>query len=87
MTNSPNCACATIEYELSFSPERETSDLIELESETSKTVIFRETNDLDDAGAYTITIKARFASYLPWTSASATYTYLNPCETATIITN
>ena len=74
-----------MEYSLTYSPSSSTSSLISLSSTTSTNVNFGASSTTGDANVYTVTISARFAGQTAWvTSASATYTYINPCTTATI---
>ncbi len=59
--------------------------MISLASTTSTNVNFGASSTASDAKTYIVTISARFAGQTAWvTSASATYTYVNPCTTATI---
>ena len=73
-----------IKYLLTFSTVGATLDLIAL-SGTSANVIFKASSNTGDVKTYTVLISARFSGQKTWlTSASATFTYINPCPTATI---
>ena len=84
-TDSTSGACGSIEYSLDYTPASATPSLISLASTTSTNVNFMASSSPGDANAYTVTVRARLVGETSWaTSASATYTYVNPCTTATI---
>ncbi len=78
----------SIEYQVTYSPTSTTPNLISLPASTIPSILFATTNTNTDIGAYTVTVSARPVGATTWTSsATATYTYRNPCVTATLITN
>lgn len=69
---------------MSYAGASATSGLISLGSGT--TVTFMASNLINDVKAYTVTVRARFTGQTAWvTSATATYTYTNPCYSANIV--
>lgn len=50
------------------------------------TVRFSATNILANAGTYTISVTAKISGQTTWSAATmATFTYINPCLTATVV--
>ena len=85
-TDNTSGSCGTMEFSLAYTPTNgTTSNLIRLSSSTSNIVNFGVYNNIGDANTYSLTIRARFVGQTTWlSSASAIYTYTNPCLTATI---
>ncbi len=85
-TATPGVDCGpSIEYQVTYSPAGNTASIISLPTSTTSSITFAQTTDTVDIGAYTVTVSARPVGATTWTSsATATYTYNNPCLSATI---
>ena len=82
-TDNTSNSCGTMAYEVSYAETSATTNLISLGSGT--TVTFMASSLIGDVKSYTVTVRARFTGQTAWvTSASATFTYINPCSSATI---
>ena len=86
VTDNTSNSCGTMEYEVSCYPEiSATTGLVSLNS-GSTTVTFGASNLIGDVNSYTVTVSARFTGQTEWVvSATATYTYVNPCNSASIV--
>jgi hypothetical protein len=71
------------EYQVIYSPASATPNLISLSSLTSKTIVFAQSSNPNDAATYSIIVNARFAGQTNWltliTTAITTITYSDPC--------
>jgi hypothetical protein len=69
-------------------PSGGTAGLITIPVSTAANIAFAASNVLADAGNYTVTVQAGYGTSFTTvsTSASKNYTYVNPCQTATITT-
>ncbi len=77
-------SCGTMSYDVSYLETSVSTGLISLNSD-STTVTFGASNLIGDVKSYTVTVRARFTGQTEWvTSATVTYTYTNPCNSATI---
>jgi hypothetical protein len=75
----------TIEYQVTYSPTNTTTSLIYLPTSTTATILFASTTNTADAKTYTVTLSARPVGTTTWLSpTTATYTYNNPCLSATL---
>lgn len=75
---------SNMEYEVSYTPTSTTSSLIS-KSSTGVALDFQTTSTRSDAQQYMITIKARQSGGTAWlATATATFTFINPCLSATI---
>ena len=83
VTDNTSNSCGTMEYGVSYAETSATTNLISLDSGTT-TVTFGASNLIGDVNSYTVTVRARFTGQSDWVSATATYTYTNPCNSATI---
>ena len=84
VTDNTSNSCGTMEYDVSYAVTSATTNLISLGSGT--TVTFMASNLIGDVKSYTVTVRARFTGQTAWvTSATVTYTYINPCNSASII--
>ncbi len=67
-----------IEYQLTYAPSSPTKDLISLG--TDKSIIFAQSNDLNDINSYTITVQGRQVGATTWLDTkTTTFNYFNPC--------
>jgi hypothetical protein len=84
-TPTGDCGSAAFEYQVTISPTSTTANLISLPTSTTPSISFAQTTNTADAKTYTVTVKARPAGTTTWLSpTTATYTYNNPCLSATI---
>jgi hypothetical protein len=73
-----------MEYDVSYAETSVTTGLISLNS-GSTTVTFKASSLIGDVKSYTVTVRAKFTGQTAWvTSATVTYTYTNPCNSASI---
>jgi hypothetical protein len=77
-----------IEYQVIYTPSSATPNLISFSPTTSKTLVFAQSTNPSDAQSYTVTVNARLVGKTDWltllATASATFTYINPCLTASL---
>ncbi len=75
----------SIEYQVTYSPASTINNLITLPTSTVSSIYFALTEFTFDAQTYTVTVRARPVGTSTWLSpTTATYTYNNPCPTATL---
>ena len=82
--------CGILEMQLSVSPSSTTSGLIYLETadwSRRNRITFKASTNKDDAKAYQLTVYLRYPGDPNWTSATAKYTYIDPCVDAVVTAN
>ena len=87
-TVSTSCnSCGSVVYTTTYTPSSATANLI-LGSTSTSSITFAASNNLADKNTYTVTVQAMLSG-LPTTSVTATasYSYIDPCSSATITFN
>ena len=88
-TPGSDCGTSTFEYQVTYTPSSTTADLITLSTSNVGSIQFAQSSNIADAQQYTVTVKARIVGSNDWLTpigtAAATYTYVHPCTTTSII--